>query len=195
PVYAVKNISALEKSAEHLVVETVHPFAAKFDRMLAFYDRKVVAELRTPKGFIDRRGKEERVAETERWPKAHCGVGRNVRRSCPARAILTRIGKVGFVEHRGRDRGKEVEIQDIYLRRTLSAGCGGAVGWNVKCLIIVFGVVEVVGYGELIALVDIPIDLAKQCSVINLKRYRQPFIRIAGSLHEVDERNTLAIRA
>ena len=65
-----------EEAAEHLIVQRVHPLAAKLDRVLAAYDRQVVLELCAPDQLVDARLQEERIAEAERRAEADAGVCR-----------------------------------------------------------------------------------------------------------------------
>ncbi len=84
----------------------MNPFSAELPGMFSSDQREVVADVGAVEKLIDGRLKEEWLAESEccgcrdsRNAKSHRSVWHAGGNDSVARAVLARIGKVGFVQH------------------------------------------------------------------------------------------------
>src|SRR5437667_12266165 len=107
-------------------------------------EREAVAQLGAPDGFIHGRFEEEWVSEPEGRTKTHGGVRRNIGFGRGTRTHFALIAEMRFVQFVRGNCGKIVRINYVDLAWTFGSVCGGAVGWNVKGLVLIFRIVEIV---------------------------------------------------
>src|SRR5688500_20118249 len=103
-----------------------------------------MCDLRAQEQCVSVRFERVRVAETERGHEADRRISRNIRRDRGTRSQLARVREVGVVQLRRGNRGEEICAYDVDLRWTLDTVRGVSVSGNIKSLVSVFRIVEVV---------------------------------------------------
>src|SRR6185295_19680873 len=146
--HAVKDVAAGEEPSKHLVVQRVYPLAAHPPGMPSCDDREVVLEMGAPDQLIDVGIEEERIAKPECGHKSHRGVRGQVGRRRGAWTRFARVTEVSLVQLRWRER--RVEVHVVNFGRALGSVRRRSVGGDIKGLVLVLRVVEVVGQCQLI---------------------------------------------
>ena len=100
-----------------------------------------------------------------------------------------------FVQHRRRERRKEVNVKVVDFRRALDAVCRVAVGGYIERLVGVLRIIEVVRDTQLIGLGYVEISLQQKSIVSDRMLYRQTFVLIPRSLNKINQRQSLAVGA
>ena len=95
----------------------------------------------------------------------------------------------------GGHRGEQIDVQHTDLRWSFDSISGIAVGRDVKRLVRVPGIVEVVGRGQIAGARDIPIQLRQQRVVVDAVVDRLAFLLVAACPEKPEERHSLAVRA
>ena len=191
---AVEEVAAGEEAAEHLIVQRVHPLAAELHRVRAFHDRHVVLDLAAPDQLVHARLQEERVAEAEGRPKAHAGVGEQVRRVGGARAGLARVGEVGFVEGVARQGGEEVGVEQVDPGRVALGAVGRrAVGGHVEGLVLLPRMVEVVRDRQAVGGGHVHVGLQQEGDGLDRMLQRLRLVLSQPALEEIEQRHPLTV--
>src|SRR5579859_4187459 len=118
------------------------------------------------------RPEEEGLTEAEAGPwgdtdAAHAGIRNGVRVDGRARPGFMSERKVAFVEAVVGEGGDEIEVESLDVGRALDAVCRVAVGRDIKGLVGITRIVEVIGAVEEIFLVEVVVDAAEEGSVVN----------------------------
>src|SRR5262249_21294485 len=87
----IENIATLKEAAEHLIVQSVNPFASELDVVPARNDREVVFYVSPPQGFIHIRIEKKWMTKPVAWPKSHRRVRGHIGSNRRTRPQLARV--------------------------------------------------------------------------------------------------------
>ena len=190
---AAEDVPAQSEAVEDLRIFAVEKFTAHLEGVLAKDQGEVVLELEVPEGLARPRPKEEWLTEAERGEEAHAGIRHSRGADSRTRPCLVSVGDVRLVEAAGAQCRNQVEVECLDVGRAFDAVGSRAVGGDVKGLVGVPRIVEVIGSEELVPRVDRVVHATEESAVIDVVIYRQAFILTEVGLVEVDEYLSLAI--
>jgi hypothetical protein len=124
-------------------------------------------QIRSPEHFGNRRFQKERLAKAEGGNEPYPGVGNGGLVGRGPGAVFTAVGEMKLVEQTGADRCEQVAVDRLNFGGALDAVGGIAVCGDVKRLVGIFSVVEIVRDGEGVLRRDGPIQTAETGAVAN----------------------------